>query len=88
MRKAEATRIVYDLSKLIGRIGDKFGKQAAFAVALETSERSLSLKLNGERYFRPDEITRSIDLLGLTALDIPEYFFTVKVQDAELSEGE
>jgi hypothetical protein len=87
VKKAEAQKLVYDLSKLVGRIRDKFGKQEAFAHALGTSERSLSLKLNGERYFKPDEISRSIELLDLTLADIPEYFFTVKVQDSKLSSG-
>lgn len=87
MKKADAQKLVYDFSKLIGRIRDKFGKQEAFARALGTSERSLSLKLNGERYFKPDEISRSIDLLDLSLVDIPEYFFTVKVQDSKLSGG-
>ena len=87
MRKAESQKLVYDFSKLIGRIRDKFGKQEAFARALGTSERSLSLKLNGERYFKPDEISRSIDLLDLSLVDIPEYFFTVKVQDSKLFNG-
>ena len=87
MKKAESQRIEYDLSKLIGRIRNKFGKQEAFARALCISERSLSLKLNGERYFKPDEISRSIELLGLTLSDIPDYFFTIKVQDSKLSGG-
>ena len=84
MKRTSTPRLVYDLSRLTGRIGDKFGKQEAFARALGTSERSLSLKLNGERYFKPNEISRSIELLGLTPMDIPDYFFTVKVQETKL----
>lgn len=77
-------KLVYDYSKLCGRIVEKFGKQAAFAAALGLSERSLSLKLNNERYFKPNEISKAIELLGLLLTDIPEYFFTVDVQETKL----
>lgn len=80
-------KLVYDFSKLSGRIVEKYGKQAAFAVALGISERSLSLKLNNERYFKPNEISRAIELLDLLPTDIPDYFFTVVVQENKLSEG-
>ena len=70
----------YDFSKLRGRIVDVFGKQEAFAIALGLSQRSMSLKLNNERYFKPNEISKAIYLLGLSLSDIPEYFFTPKVQ--------
>ena len=79
--------LVYDYSKLIGRIRDMFGKQEAFAKALGISPRSLSLKLNNERYFKPNEISRAVELLSLLLTDIPEYFFTVKVQETGLLEG-
>lgn len=75
----------YSFKKLRGRIVEMFGKQEAFARALGLSPRSLSLKLNNERYFKPCEISRSIELLNLCTTDIPEYFFTLKVQENELS---
>lgn len=65
----------YDFSKLRKKIVDVFGKQEAFAKALGMSERSLSLKLNNERYFKPPEISRAVELLGLSPSDIPAYFF-------------
>ena len=67
----------YDFRKLRGKIVEVFGKQEAFAKALGLSQRSLSLKLNNERYFKPYEISKAIELLGLNLTDIPEYFFTV-----------
>lgn len=67
----------YDFRKLRGRIVEVFGKQEAFAKALNISPRSLSLKLNNERYFKPCEISKAVDLLGLSLSDIPEYFFVV-----------
>ena len=68
----------YDFSKLRGKIIEVFGKQEAFARALGMSERSLSLKLNNERYFKPPEISKAIALLGLDAVDIPKYFLRQK----------
>lgn len=73
----------YDFRKLRGKIIEVFGKQEAFAKAIGLSERTISLKLNNERYFKPCEISKAIDLLGLTLADIPEYFFTLEVQDVE-----
>lgn len=67
----------YDFRKLRGKIVEIFGKQEAFAKALGISQRSLSLKLNNERYFKPCEISKAVKLLGLELTDIPEYFFTV-----------
>ena len=77
----------YDFSKLRGKIVEVFGKQEAFAKALGLSSRSLSLKLNNERYFKPTEISKAIELLGLSLSDIPEYFFTVEVQENKISGG-
>ena len=69
----------FDYRKLLGKIKEVFGKQSAFAVAMDMSERSLSLKLTNQRYFKMPEIMAAINLLGLRTDDIPDYFFTVKV---------
>lgn len=69
----------YDFSKLRGRIRELFGKDEAFAKAMGLSTRSLSLKLNSERYFKPPEISKAIELLKLHPTDIPAYFFTLEV---------
>ena len=69
----------YDYRKLLGKIKEVYGKQSAFAKALGLSERSLSLKLSNQRYFKMSEITLAIQLLGLSLSDIAEYFFTLKV---------
>lgn len=70
----------FDYSKLTGRIIEKFGKQSAFAKAMGLSERSISLKMTNQRYFKQTEIVRAVELLGLQATDIPEYFYALKVQ--------
>jgi hypothetical protein len=70
----------FDYSKLNGRIVEVFGTQKAFAEAMNLSERTISLKLNSKIYFNQDEIVLGIQLLKLTVNDIPDYFFTLKVQ--------
>lgn len=70
----------FDYSKLSGKIIEVFGKQSAFAKAMGLSERSVSLKMTSQRYFRQPEIVKAIQLLGLELTDIPAYFYALKVQ--------
>lgn len=72
--------MAYDYSKLLGRIIEKYGTQANFAAAMNLSERSLSLKLNSKVGWKQTEIAKACSLLGLSGADIPQYFFTLKVQ--------
>lgn len=70
----------FDYSKLRGRIVEKFGTQIDFSKAVRMSERTLSLKLNGKRFFTQDEIALVTDILDIPENEIPLYFFTPKVQ--------
>ncbi|MGD9567569.1 MAG: DUF739 family protein [Sedimentibacter sp.] len=72
--------MAYDYSKLLGRIIEKYGNQTKFSGAMGLSERSLSLKLNGKVGFKQNEIIKACSLLEIAETDIPEYFFTLKVQ--------
>lgn len=72
--------MVYDYSKLLGRITEKYGTQVRFSGAMGMSERSLSLKLNCKVPFKQPEITKACTLLEIADSDIPAYFFTVVVQ--------
>lgn len=72
--------MAYDYSKLLGRVIEVFGSQAKFAEAMQLSERSVSLKLTGKVGFKQTEIAKACPLLSLADTDIPEYFFTLKVQ--------
>ena len=47
----------FDYSKLNGRITEIFNSQKKFAKAMDLSERSISLKLNNQRYWKNNEIT-------------------------------
>lgn len=70
----------YDYSKLSGRIVEKFETQAKFADAMELSERSISLKLNGKVGWKQSEITKACRALEIALTEIPAYFFAIKVQ--------
>jgi len=72
--------MAYDYSKLLGRITEKYGTQSKFSGDMGISERSLSLKLNGKRAFKQNEISKACSLLSIDGADIPSYFFTLKVQ--------
>jgi hypothetical protein len=77
-------KLVYDYSKLKGKIKEIFDTQEAFALAIGLSSRSLSLKLSSARGWKQEQIMNAIRVLGLTEDDIQPYFFTVKVQRCEL----
>lgn len=72
--------MVFDYSKLRGRIVEKFGTQQEFAKALGVSSRTLSLKLNNHIPFGQGEIDKTITLLDAAPHDIKAYFFTKAVQ--------
>ena len=65
--------MIYDYSKLRGKIVEVYGKAAPFAKAMKLSERTLSLKLNNKVYWKQPEI--ACTLLGIPGSDIPAYFF-------------
>lgn len=70
----------FDYRKLLGKIVEKYGTQIEFAKAMELSERSLSLKLNGKVHFKQTEIVKACQLLNINTADIADYFFNYKVQ--------
>lgn len=72
--------MIYDYSKLKGRIIEKCGSQNAFAKAMGLSERSISLRLNNRLYFKQSEIDDALKILELDDCDIMPYFFTKAVQ--------
>ena len=72
--------MVYDYSKLLGRITEIFKNQANFAKAMGLSERTISLKLTQKIGWRQNEIVRACDVLHIGFDEIPVYFFVLKVQ--------
>lgn len=71
--------VVFDYSKLRGRIIEKFDTQGKFAVVVGMSDRSMSLKLNNGIKFSQEEIIIWCELLDISITEIPAYFFTQKV---------
>ena len=69
----------WDYSKLRGKIKEIFGTQDAFADAIGIGRVSLSKRLNSTLEFSQDEILKSCDCLNIDYIDIPVYFFTLKV---------
>ncbi len=70
--------MVYDYSKLIGKIVEKYETRRIFAKKLGISEKSLSDKLTNQRPFKQTEITKAATLLDLDCKDIADYFFCLK----------
>lgn len=74
--------LLFDYSKVRGKIKEVFGTQSAFAEAMTMSPVSLSEKLNNKVQFSQKEIDRACDLLQIAKEEIPIYFFTPKVKEA------
>lgn len=70
----------YDYSALDGKITEVFSTRGNFAKAMELSERSVSLKMNGKVAWTQPEITKACKLLGIPDKKINLYFFAIKVQ--------
>jgi transcriptional regulator with XRE-family HTH domain len=67
------TEICY--AELRGLIRSKYKTQAKFAEAIGMSACSLSKKLNGKAEWTAEEIRRTCEVLGISAENIPFYFF-------------
>lgn len=76
---------VYDYRKLRGKIREVFGTQSIFARELGLSEASLSAKLNNVVEWTQEEIETSVHILGIPWKELPEYFFTPKVEKISIN---
>lgn len=70
----------FDYSKLLGRLRELGISQEEFAFEIGMSPSTLSLKLNGNGFFKQDAIEKARIVLGLDKSEIDAYFFTPKVQ--------
>ncbi len=74
--------IIYDFSKLKGKIKEVFGTQNEFAEAMEMAPNTLSNKLNNITDFSSNEISKAVDLLNInSATDAWTTFFTKQVEN-------
>ena len=74
-----AYNLAYDLSKLKGRIVEKFKTQINFSKAMNWSERTTSLKLTGKIFWSQEEISKACNVLDIESEEIMSYFFEEKV---------
>ena len=72
-------RLIFDYSKLLGRIKEKGFTQETFAEAIGISKATLSLKLSNKAYFKQNEMDKACLVLGIDKAEIGAYFFAQKV---------
>ena len=68
-------RVIFDYSKLNGRIREKTGTQKKFAESMGLSSATISSKLTNKTYFDQIEIERAAKILDIDPGDISLYFF-------------
>lgn len=73
-------RLSYDYRKLRGRIIEKYGTLKEFAVEMEWSDRTLSLKMNCKVFWKQPEIMKAAKLLDIPSGELMDYFFNQNVQ--------
>lgn len=72
--------IIFDYSKLRGRIKECLGTEKIFAEKMGISQQALSSRLNNKTEFADKEIYLGQQVLNLDTAEIGIYFFTPKVQ--------
>ena len=75
--------LVFDYSKLRGRIREICKTQENYEEKLGIGYVSLSKRLNNQLEFSSSEIYNSCDVLEIPVNQIPDYFFTLEVQKHE-----
>ena len=73
-------RVLFDYSKLTGRIREKFGTQKKFAEAIGKNPVTVSLKLTNKRYFDQQDIVQAVGALEISPEDVTSYFFTQRLK--------
>lgn len=72
--------MIFDYSKLNGRIVEVLGTRTEFSKKMGISERTIYLKLNNKTYWKNNEIKKAIEILNIPIEEIGLYFFKLKVQ--------
>lgn len=75
--------MVFNTSKLRGRIIEKYGTIGKFAESVGCSTNTISNYLTGSTNLSQDKILQWCDLLDIKEKEIPAYFFTQKVDESE-----
>lgn len=74
--------MIFDFSKLRGRIKEKLKYESVFAEKIGISQASLSSKFNNKSDFTASEISKASDedVLDISLNELGEYFFTKKLE--------
>ena len=72
--------IVYDYSKLLGRIKEKYGTRENLVKEITISSTSLNLRLNNKLKFDQQDIKELCIALDINEEEIPDYFFKEEVR--------
>lgn len=75
--------MVFDYSKLLGRIKECGFTQESLAKRIGIAESSMCLKLNNKADFRRIEVFLICEALKIAVSEIGVYFFTLKVRELE-----
>jgi predicted transcriptional regulator len=71
---------IYDYSKLLGRIKEKYGTRENLIQVITISATSLNLRLNNKLKFNQQDIKELSEALDIQEKEIPDYFFKEKVR--------
>lgn len=71
--------VIYDYSKLLGRIKEKYGTRENLINKITISSTSLNLRLNNKLKFDQQDIKELCKALDIEEEEIPDYFFKEKV---------
>lgn len=77
-KETNGTRPEFDMSKLKGRIIEKYGTLQRFASFFGIFQGTLGKKLDGRSYWDQAEIVKAAGLLDILQEEIPVFFFTLK----------
>ncbi len=75
--------MVYDYSKLLGKIKECGFTQETLAKHIGIAESSMCLKLNNKAKWNQIEVSLICEALGIESEEIGAYFFTKKVRSVE-----
>ena len=68
--------MMYDYSKLLGRIKEHCGSQAVFSSLMKISERTVSSKLNNKKEWKQSEKIKACEILKIKKSEIPIFFYS------------
>ena len=75
--------MTFEYKKLRGKLAESYLTQSSLAQELNIGRTSLNRKLNNHIEFTQFEILRICNILKIPYNEIPQYFFTPKVQKRE-----